>query len=127
MLQSFKELVAWQKAYDLCQCVYRLSNTLSADERRGLVMQMRRAAVSVPSNIAEGYNRGTTKDYVRFLHTASGSLAELETQLMLSRDLRLVPPVEVDRVLDSVTEVGRLLKALIRSLREKMRASHPDA
>jgi len=127
VLRTFKDLKVWQKSYDLCVHVYTLSRRFPADERFGLSFQLRRAAVSVPSNIAEGYGRETTKDYLRFLWIASGSLAELETQLLLSKDLGLSSEEEAARVIDATAEVERMLKALIRSLQERQRtASRPD-
>ena len=119
MLRTFKELKVWQKSYAVCLQVYALTRHFPRDERFGLSSQLRRAGVSVPSNIAEGYNRKTTTDYLRFLWIASGSLAELETQLLLTKDLGLCSGELVTPVIDSVAEVERMLKALIRSLGEK--------
>lgn len=119
MLKSYKDLKVWQKSFELCKKIYRVSRGFPADERFGLVAQVRRAAVSVPSNIAEGHSRDTTRDYVRFLWLARGSLGEIETQLMLARDLQFVRPEEVDSVLSSLDEVGRMLRGLIRSLSEE--------
>jgi four helix bundle protein len=86
-LRSYKDLKVWQKAYALCLNAYRVSHAFPADERYGLTSQLRRAAVSIPSSIAEGYGRKTKPDYIRCLHIAYGSLCELETQTLLSRDL----------------------------------------
>ena len=119
MLRTFKDLKVWQKSYRLCAQVYALSRQLPLDERFELSSQLRRSAVSVPSNIAEGYNRKTTADYLRFLWIASGSLGELETQLMLSKDLGLCHEGVVAPVIDAAAEVERMLKALIRSLEKK--------
>jgi four helix bundle protein len=80
---------------------------------------VRRAAVSIPSNIAEGYGRGTTRDYIRFLWIANGSLAEIETQFLLAKELRYGSPLDLDSLLENVAEVERMLKALIRSLESK--------
>lgn len=119
MLRTFKDLKVWQKSYRLCLRVYEVSRKLPHEERYELSAQLRRAAVSVPSNIAEGYSRETTKDYLRFLWMASGSLAELETQLLLSRDLELCRDDEVVIALDAVAEVQRMLRGLIKPLKEK--------
>ena len=128
MLRTFKDLKVWQKSYRLCVQVYALSRQLPGDERFELSSQLRRAAVSVPSNIAEGYNRRTRKDYVRFLWMASGSLGELGTQLLLSKDLGLCHEAEVAPVIDATIEVERMLRALIRSLEEKRQsAPQPDS
>ena len=119
MLRTYKDLKVWQRAYDLCLLVYRVSACFPVEERFGLIAQMRRAAVSIPSNIAEGYSRATTKDYVRFLWIAAGSLAELETQSLLAKDLRLGADVGLGSVLESVAELQRMLPALIRSLKRE--------
>ncbi len=87
MLKNYKELKVWQKAYQSCLEVYKLTKGFPTDERYGLTSQMRRAAVSVPSNIAEGYGRKTTPEYIRSLYFAYGSNCELETQISLSGDL----------------------------------------
>ena len=120
ILHTFKDLKVWQKSYRLCLRVYAVSKALPPDERYELSAQLRRAAVSVPSNIAEGYSRETTKDYLRFLWMAMGSLAELETQLLLSRDLKLCQEVDAMAAIENVAEVQRMLRALIRSLKEKI-------
>jgi four helix bundle protein len=119
VLQSFKELRVWQRSYRLCVDIYRVTRTFPPEERFGLSAQLRRAAVSVPSNIAEGYSRETTRDYVRFLWMARGSLAELETQLMLATELRFTGGGDADKLLAEVNEVQRMLNALIGSLSQR--------
>ena len=94
-ISSHKELEVWNRAMDLTEQVYRLSERLPVDERFGLVLQLRRAAVSVPSNIAEGAGRGYPGDFVRFLAISLGSLAELETQLLISERLGMLKSVEI--------------------------------
>jgi four helix bundle protein len=119
MLRDFKELSVWQKAYQLCVEVYRLTRKLPKEEIYNLTSQIRRAAVSVPSNIAEGYGRRTGPDYIRSLYIAYGSVCELETQIMLSGDLGYSAKSELEKTLSGVAEVERMLKALIRSLEKK--------
>ncbi|MGD9310241.1 MAG: four helix bundle protein [Desulfosarcina sp.] len=119
MLKSYKELKVWQKAYDLCLLIYKMTNSFPPDERYGLTAQARRSAVSVPSNIAEGYGRKTTADYVRMLYIAYGSLCELETQIMLSGDLGYLTDSSANNLKSHISEVERMLKALIKSLEEK--------
>lgn len=119
MLKTYKELQVWQKAFELCKRIYQASAQFPPDERFGLIAQVRRAAVSVPSNIAEGYGRGTRRDYVRFLWIANGSLSEIETQLLLAKAMGYEPRAEFDEVVEQVAEVERMLKALIRSLEAK--------
>jgi four helix bundle protein len=90
MLKSFKDLNVWKKSYDLCLEIYRVTKGFPGEERYGLTSQLRSAAVSVPSNMAEGYGRRTTPDYIRALYIAYGSVCEVETQILLARDLHLV-------------------------------------
>ena len=87
MLRNYKDLKVWQKAYQLCLEVYKITKPFPSEERYGLTSQIRRAAVSIPSNIAEGYGRRTTGEYLQSLYISYGSICELETQILLSRDL----------------------------------------
>jgi len=119
MLRTYRNLKVWRKSFKLCLNVYRVTSSFPAEERFGLTAQIRRATVSVPSNIAEGYARETTRDYVRHLWIARGSLAEVETQLMLSRELDVADRADLEALLTDVAEVERMLSALIRSLKEK--------
>jgi len=112
--RTHKDLVVWQESIKLCTAIYSTTRSFPASERFGLTSQMRRAAVSISSNIAEGAARGSTREFVRFLHYARGSVAELETQIEIARGCGLgEPPAEVD---DLSRSVGRMLNALIRSL-----------
>ncbi|MEJ2313749.1 MAG: four helix bundle protein [Nitrospirota bacterium] len=120
-MKNYKELNVWQKAYDLCLDIYRITKEFPDEERYGLVAQIRRAAVSVPSNIAEGYGRKGIADYVRFLYVAYGSGCELETQVLLSTDLGYIEGNTADRVRGNIGEVERMLKALMKSLEAKVR------
>jgi four helix bundle protein len=122
MLRSFKELKVWEKAYQLCLKIYSVTRDFPPEERYGLTSQMRRSAISVPSNIAEGYGRKGTLEYIRSLYIAYGSNCELETQTLLSRDLGYIQEEEMPGVIDSIAEVERMLKSLIRSLETKTRA-----
>jgi len=87
MLKDYKELKVWQRSYQLCLDIYKITKEFPKEEQYSLTSQIRRAAVSVPSNIAEGYGRKTTADYIRFLYIAYGSNCELETQILLSGGL----------------------------------------
>jgi four helix bundle protein len=124
-VKSFKQLIAWQKAMDLAVRVYSVTKGMPREEVFGLTAQVRRAAVSVPSNIAEGQARGTTRDFLRFLHMALGSCSEVETQLVLARRLGFVPESATDDVLLELSEVGRVINGLIRSLASKDDATLP--
>ena len=119
MLKSFKELIVWQKAYQLCLEIYRISKEFPNDEKYGLSSQMRRAALSIPSNIAEGYGRRTIPDYVRCLYIAYGSTCELETQILLAKDLDYLESDDELLILERINEVERMLMALIKSLEIK--------
>jgi four helix bundle protein len=119
MLKNFKELTVWQKSYQLCLEIYRLTRLFPDDEKYGLTSQMRRAAVSISSNIAEGYGRKTTPEYIHSLFIAYGSICELETQILLSIDLSYIHSDNTIKVQDNLGEVERMLKALIKSLESK--------
>ena len=115
-IKSYRDLVTWQKGMDLVVRVYRETANLSPSERFGLISQMRRCAVSVPSNIAEGCGRGARQDYIRFLRTARGSLYELSTQADICK--RLTFSGDWDGIMNMVDDVRRLLHGLIRSLEQ---------
>lgn len=119
MLKNCRELVAWQRAYELCPLVYRLTGKFPSAERFGLTAQMRRSAVSVPSNIAEGYGRRTMGEYLQLLHVADGSLCELDTQLRLAVDLEIAGSVVAEPAATAIGDGERLLEALIASLKQK--------
>ena len=114
--RGYQELIAWQKAMDLVAAVYGVSADLPTDERFGLTSQIGRAAVSIPSNIAEGHARSSTKDFARFVDIALGSVAEVETQLMLTVRLNFISASAVDPVLTLAGEVGRIAHGLHKSL-----------
>ena len=116
-VRRFQDLVAWQKSMELCGSVYELSSFLPDTERYGITSQLRRAAVSIPANIAEGYGRETTADLLRFLRTSRGSLFLLQTLLQLCVNLRFVP--ESAPPWELLAETDRVLQGLIRSLVSK--------
>ena len=116
-VHSYKDLVAWQKAMDLVQDVYAITARFPSEEKFGLVSQLRRAAVSIPSNIAEGYSRRTRSDYIHFLDIARGSANEVETQLLIAIRLSFVANREVNPTVDLTNEVQRILKGLVKSLK----------
>jgi len=119
MLKNYKELKVWQKSYQLCLKVYKISAKYPVEERFGLTSQTRRSGVSVPSNIAEGYGRKTTLDYVRSLYIAYGSVCELETQILLAGDLGYMGSSALEEIKEDIEEVERMLKALIKALQDK--------
>jgi four helix bundle protein len=113
-LERFEDLLVWQRAHALTLTVYRMTARFPAEERFGLVSQMRRAAVSVPANIAEGFKRRSRPDKVRFYNISQGSLEELRYYLVLSRDLGYVS--DVGTVTAELDEVGRMLHGLVASV-----------
>jgi len=114
-----KRLRAWQLAMDIVEMVYSVSEKFPALEKYGLISQMRRCAVSVPSNIAEGAGRNTKKEFVNFLHIAQGSLSELDTQLELARRLAFIDDPAWRDLDTMVTEADKVLSGLIRSQKGK--------
>ena len=118
-VKNYRELIVWQKAMDLVEEIYRTTRAFPKEETYGLTIQLRRAAVSIPSNIAEGQGRYTTGDFVRFLSIANGSLRELETQVTIAGRLHYIGKNEETTIIESAAEVGRLLNGLIRSLKNK--------
>ncbi len=113
---SFRNTIAWQKSIDLVVCVYDTTANLPENERFGLQSQMRRSAVSIPSNIAEGYGRGGTTEYLRFIDIALGELRELQTQIEISRRLSFIDVGPLEKLAD---EVGKLLYSVRKGLKEK--------
>jgi four helix bundle protein len=127
MGHSYKDLVVWQKAKTLAVQVYELTDTFPRKEVYGLSSQLRRAAVSVASNIAEGQGRLTTGEFLHFLGQSRGSLLELQTQLAISLELRYISKQQLEAIEEKSSEVLRLLNALIESLRNKASAASAGA
>jgi four helix bundle protein len=123
MLRSYVDLRVWQESYGLSLDVYRQTRTFPSDERYGLTSQLRRAAVSIPSNIAEGYGRRTSGEYIQSLHVAYGSVCELQTQLRLASDLGYLKQDESRALMERTGSVERMLKALIAAIGNKRTAS----
>jgi len=120
-VRSYRDLVVWQRAIDLVDAAYRLSRTFPLEERFGLTSQLRRAAVSVPSNIAEGHGREHLGEYLHHLSIANGSLMEFETQVVIAGRMAYVTPETQQRTLDLSGDVGRMLAGLVRALRTRRR------
>ena len=115
-VKTYKELIVWQKAMDLTVEIYRLVKLLPKFETYALSDQMRRAVVSIPSNIAEGYGRNSTKEFIQFLTIARGSQLELETQLQICQRLGYFSDNELTSVLQLCTEINKMLNVLIKKL-----------
>lgn len=116
MSYDYKELLVWQKSMDLATCVYQITTLFPDYERFGLTSQLRRSAVSIPSNIAEGQGRRSNGDFVRFLYIANGSRQEAETQLEIARRLGFLPGEDAAPLMTASDEIGKMLFGLINSL-----------
>jgi four helix bundle protein len=117
-IHSFRDLVVWQKWVDLVTEIYRLSKKFPKDELFGLTSQIRRAAVSIPSNIAEGRGKSSKGEFQQFLHHSRGSLAEVETQIIIAQNLGYLNPAETEAVMEIIAEVGRLLHGLLGAIKK---------
>jgi four helix bundle protein len=115
-IKSYRDLIVWKKSVELVQDVYILTSSFSSNERFGLTSQMRRSAVSIPSNISEGWGRKRTGSYVHFLSIASGSLAELTTQLEISYRLGFIDKDDFGLLENKTREIGKMLFVLIQKL-----------
>ena len=113
-VKTYKDLVVWQKSMDMTAMLYQLVKKLPKEETYALSDQMRRAAISVPSNIAEGFGRSSTKEYLHFLFISYGSICELETQLILSSRINYLSKNETQPVMDLLSEIGKMINAIIK-------------
>jgi four helix bundle protein len=116
---NFKDLILWRKAMDLAVVVHQSCTALPRSETYGLISQLRRAAISIPSNIAEGYARGSRKEYIYFLHVARGSVAELETQLLLAHRVGYLPESGLAALQGRIEEIVRILHAVVAGLHRR--------
>lgn len=112
MIKSYRDLIAWQKAMDLALLIYSVTETFPAKENFGLVSQVRRSVVSVASNIAEGHSRNNTGEFRQFLGIAYGSLAEVETQIILSNKLAYIDNGKTNEVLTLTAEIGKIINGI---------------
>lgn len=116
MIESYKDLIVWQKSMDLVVLIYQVTDKLPSKEQFGLISQMRRAVVSIPSNIAEGYGRQSTGSYTQFLSIARGSLLELETQIELCIRLNFIKKTDIEIILNGIVEISKMLSSLISKI-----------
>jgi four helix bundle protein len=123
-VKSFRDLIVWQRSMQLCVAVYELTRTFPREEIYGLTSQMRRACVSISSNIAEGHGRGSVPQLLHFLSIARGSTFEVQAQLLLARELQLGEPAQLDRSDGFCEEISKMLFATMKSL--KSRQSNPS-
>ncbi|HZF01916.1 MAG TPA: four helix bundle protein [Methylomirabilota bacterium] len=122
--QSYRDLLVWQKAMTLAKVIYKITAEFPSEEKFGLISQMRRAAVSVPSNIAEGQARNTTGEFVQFISHAEGSLAELDTQLTLAVELNFLSSEIAKPCADSIAELRQMSNGLRRAITGQKKPAH---
>ena len=115
-IQSYKDLVVWQKSFKVATQIYKITQKMPKEEIYGLTSQMRRAAVSIPSNIAEGYSRHSVGAYRQFLLISLGSKSELETQLLLCKEIGYLHEKDINLVFSLLNEVGKMLNSIIKKL-----------
>ena len=118
-VRTFRDLIVWQKAMKLVTGIYKLTKKFPRDETYGLICQIRRCAISIPSNIAEGYARHSSVDYARFLQIAMGSLFELQTQTEIAVNLEYLQQSDFEKLYESSREIERMLSSLIRKIKAK--------
>jgi len=119
-IRSYKDLIVWQKAILLVTEIYSISKTFPDSEKFGLTNQLNRAVVSIPSNIAEGWGRETKKNHLQFLRISRGSLMEVETLILISKNLRYINDQTFKIISDAIEEVGKILQGLIKSIQQKI-------
>jgi four helix bundle protein len=119
MIRDFKDLIVWQKAMDLVEEAYVLVKKLPKEELFALSDQIRRSAISIPSNIAEGQGRNSTKEFIQFLAIAKGSKSELETQLLLCVKINYLKASDIENAINLINEIGKMINVLQKSLTTK--------
>ncbi len=118
MIKSYKDLEVWQKSIILVKEIYKLTENFPKEEQFGIISQMRRCAVSIPSNISEGKSRQYVNEYIQFLYIALGSCAELETQIIIAKELSFTKQTEVDLFSEKIDHISRMIRNLIKGLRQ---------
>ena len=119
-IKSYQDLIVWQKSVLLVTDIYALTKNFPQDERFGITSQLNRAAVSVPANIAEGWGREISKNYLQFLRTSRGSIMEVQTLLIISKNLNYISEEKFEVLRSKTEEVGKILQGLIKSINEKI-------
>jgi four helix bundle protein len=120
-IQSYKDLDVWKKSIAFSLELYKITAIFPSEEKFGMISQLRRASVSIPTNIAEGWSRKSTKSYIQFLNISIGSVAEIETLLLLSYELKYLSNDTHQHLQKLLNEIGKMLNALISSLKNKLR------
>jgi four helix bundle protein len=119
MVSNFQDLHVWQKAHQLVLNIYQLTKSFPKDEKFRITEQLLRAVISIPTNIAEGFGRYTTKDYIKFLIIARGSVSEVVYLLLLTKDLNYISKTDYENYLQELEEIGKMINGLINSLKTK--------
>lgn len=117
MIKNFTDLISWQKSHQIVLEIYKITKKFPSSEMFGLTNQLRRASVSISSNIAEGFTRQSAKEKCQFYYTSRGSLSEVLSQLLIARDVGYITPTEFNKFSEAINEVGKLLTGLIKSIR----------
>ena len=115
-IASYKNLIVWQKAIEFVTVIYKTTKLFPSDEKFNLITQINRAVISVPVNIAEGYGRESSKNYLQFLRISRGSILELETLLLISKNLNYLPIEDYEKLTENLNEISKLLQGLIKSI-----------
>jgi four helix bundle protein len=118
-VNNYKDLLVWQKAHNLTLNVYKLTKEFPADEKFGIVQQLRRSVASIPTNIVEGFGRFSRKEYIQYLYISRGSITETDYHLFLAKDLGYIKKESYDNLVVLIDEIGRMINGLIRSLKER--------
>ena len=119
-MQTYRDLLVWQKSMDLVTQVYQVTRSFPKEETYSVIDQIRRCAISVPSNMAEGYGRQTTKDYIRHMQISRGSLYELQTQIEICYNINYLSKGDFDKIYELCREIERMLNSLIKKLKESV-------
>jgi len=119
-VSTYKDLIVWQKSIALVTTIYSVTKTFPTDEKFGIVSQINRAVVSVPANIAEGWGRESSKNYIQFLRISRGSLMEVETLILISKNLNYISEQDYLEINKQIDEVGKILQGLIKSVQQKI-------
>ena len=122
-IASYKNLIVWQKAIEFVTVIYKTTKLFPSDEKFNLITQINRAVISVPVNIAEGYGRESSKNYLQFLRISRGSILELETLLLISKNLDYLPIEDYEKLTENLNEISKLLQGLIKSIQNKIAIS----
>jgi four helix bundle protein len=125
VISSYRDLEVWKSSVQLSLSIYKLTSKFPENERFGLTSQMRRCSVSIPSKIAEGHARLSTREYLRYISIALGSLAELETQLVIAGELSIASTADKAALLTTTDRLGKQLRSLVKSLRSKLNHAQP--